>query len=82
MCWLIHSLLQGWEAYSLVLGYSSLFNLLRTVDSLSLQGDLGWYFSNAIVLLIYMAYQIYLKVLSKENVQHIGLMHRTLQFSM
>lgn len=27
-----------------------------------------------------MAYQIYLKVLSKENVEHIGLIPRTLQF--
>lgn len=79
---LARSQLQGWEAYSLVPLYSLLFNLLWTVDSLSLQGEGGWYFSNAIVLLTYMAYQIYLKVLNKENVHHIGLMHRTLHFCM
>lgn len=82
MCWLNNSLLQGWKAYGLVPSYSLLFHLLWTVDSLSLQGEGGWYFSNAVVLLICMAYQMYLQMLSKENVQHIGLMHRTLQFSM
>lgn len=45
--------------------YSLLFSLLPTVDSLSLQGKGGWYFSNATVLSIYMAYQIYPKVLNK-----------------
>lgn len=37
-------------------------------------------FFSAVVLLIYVACQIYLKVLCKENVQHFALMPRALQF--
>lgn len=47
------SLLQVWEVYGLVASCSLLCSLLWTADSLSLQGERGWYFSYAIVLFIY-----------------------------
>lgn len=76
---MIYSLLQGWEAYSPVSGHSLKFSSLWTVGSV-LVGWRWWYFFNAVVLSVYVTYQIYLKVLSKEGVQHVGLMPRTLQF--